>query len=307
MQFRFAAPCDYRKPDHRTPYEIYWCGPCDFGHVWERPAPQDVAKFYELDNYYTHHLATTAQKKEALSLADRIRIHIAWRLDKGVELDTMEVRKFLPDSHPKICEIGCGNGSNLLKFRNAGCDVIGVEPDHAAREAARKIIEPVYEGTAENLPSEVRNLKFDIVLMSHVLEHCIDINVAMSSVASILKENGVFIVEVPNCNALGFELYEAAWPWTDIPRHLNFFTPHSLERIFNKYKFHVEITDYRGFCRQFSNSWLQTESDIWQAFNPIERRLPDFKRRSMRFLLKSLFIGKERKYDSIRMLAKRRC
>lgn len=306
MRERFVAPCDYRKPKDRSNYRVYWCKQCDFGNIWERPTPQEVLTFYALDDYYTHHIVTSSQAEKKLSLADRIRIHIAWRMDKGVELDVREVKKILPDTPLKICEIGCGNGSNLLKFRDAGCDVIGIEPDQAAREAARKVIEPVYEGTAENLPTEIQGMKFDIVLMSHVLEHCIDVNMAMSNAVSILKENGIFIVEVPNCSALGFELYEAAWPWTDIPRHLNFFTPGSLKRIFNNHNFDIVSTDYRGFCRQFADSWLQVEAEIWRAFNPDTPQRPDFKKRSVKLLLRSFFSGKEKKYDSVRMLAIKR-
>ena len=165
----------------------------------------------------------------------------------------------------------------------------------------------VFDGTAEELPTEVQNKKYNVVLMSHVLEHCLDINAAISNVRKVLKSGGVFIVETPNCESHGFKNYKAGWPWTDIPRHLNFFTPYSLNLILKKHGFNVVSKKYRGFCRQFSNSWLENEEEIWRAFALSDSELnikPDFKLRNWNLLFKSLISSKASKYDSVRLIAK---
>ena len=264
---KFTVPCDYRKPQNSQGYQIYWCRECDYGMTEHRPSKEEVAGFYVLDEYYTHNNNSNQGNKKDLSFLDRLRIHLSYRLDGGEDLNPHEVTPLLNASKPKICEIGCGNGNNLTKFKAEGYAVYGVEPDSAAREVAQEITPNIFAGTAEELPETIKQEKYDIVLMSHVLEHCLDINTVMSNVKEILKDGGVYIVEIPNCNSIGFKTYRGAWPWSDIPRHLNFFTRSSLDKILKKHGFEVEMVKYSGFCRQFSNHWLSNEREIWTAFS----------------------------------------
>src|SRR6266850_3384010 len=105
---------------------------------------------------------------------------------------------------------------------------VGVEPDPTARRVAAERGLEVYAGTAEELPPEIRHRAFDIVVFSHVLEHCLEPIRALQIAASRLKPNGVTVVETPNNEAAGCREAGSAWPWLDVPRHLNFFTAQSL-------------------------------------------------------------------------------
>jgi len=302
---KFSVPCDYRKPNHSKDYEVYWCPDCDYGMVWGRPSKEEVNDFYALDDYYTHNADNAETNKEALSFLDRMRIHISYRLDRGEDLEPSEVTSLLKENKPKICEIGCGNGGNLAKFQAEGYSVFGVEPDPSAREVAKKVTPNIFNGTAEELPETIKNEKYDIVLMSHVLEHCLDVNTVISNVKAILKDDGIYIVETPNCKALGFKTYQGAWPWSDIPRHLNFFTPESIDKILKKHGFQVNLVKYSGFCRQFSNNWLKDEREIWSAFSQhsaMEQETPNFQIRAWKLLLSSLFTSNASKYDSVRFI-----
>lgn len=305
-QLLFSVPCDYRKPVKSKSYEVDWCEKCHYGQVWERPSKTEISAFYELDDYYTHNAANAGNYQVKEAFLDRLRIHISWRLDSGEELIPSDVMPFLQDDSLTICEIGCGNGGNLLKFIDKGFSVTGVEPDPVARDTAKKAVVNVFDGTAEELPDAVLKNKYDVVLMSHVLEHCLDINAAVLNAKKILKKGGVFMVETPNCNSHGFKDYQGEWPWSDIPRHLNFFTPMSLNSILTKHGFIVAATKYHGFCRQFSNSWLDNEEEIWQAFRECSSEQispPNFTLRAWKLLFKSMFSSKASKYDSVRHIA----
>lgn len=327
---KFTVPCDYRKPNNSQGYEIYWCQTCDYGMTKNRPSPEEVKNFYTLDNYYTHNAngtesnelneqreyaedcqttgdasASPATQRQDLSFFDRLRIHLSYRLDAGEELNPQEVTPLLKVEQPLICEIGCGNGKNLAKFQQSGYAVFGVEPDSAAREVAQTITPNIFAGTAEELPVTITERKYDIVLMSHVLEHCLDINTVMSNVREILKDGGIYIVEIPNCNSIGFQTYRGEWPWSDIPRHLNFFTCSSLDKTLKKHGFKVELVKYSGFCRQFSNNWLNDEKEIWTAFaqhSMKQQRKPNFRSRAWKLLFRSMFASNSSKYDSIRLV-----
>ncbi len=306
----FTAPCDYRKPKNSSSYDVYWCSECHFGQIWRRPTKAEVASFYELDSYYTHQVETNrnGNHNSGELFLDRLRLHLAWRLDQGEDLSPNNVKSiFNQDDSLEILEIGCGNGTNISQFVDQKTSVVGVEPDPKAREAAINAGLTVYEGTAEDLPEAILGRKFDVVLMSHVLEHCLDINAAVANAKSMLRKGGIYIVETPNCDSLGFKQQMAEWPWSDIPRHLNFFTPLSLRSILVKHNFDVVSESYRGFCRQFSNSWLATEEEVWQSFRSCEEGKairPNFKLRSWKLLMRSLVTSNLNKYDSVRIIAK---
>ena len=305
ISLKFSVPCDYRKPERAKDYQVYWCDRCNYGSIENRPSKEEVTEFYSLDEYYTHQNNSETGDGERLSFFDRLRVHLSYRLDWGEDLNPQEVTPLLATDKPKICEIGCGNGNNLRKFQAQGYTVFGVEPDEAAREVARQVSPNIFSGTAEELPDAIAGEKYDIVLMSHVLEHCLDINAALANVRKILKDGGVYIIEIPNCNSLGFKIYQGKWRWSDIPRHLNFFSRSSLAKVLEKHSFAVEFVKYSGFCRQFSNSWLDEEQKIWQAFSLHhikQQKKPNFRFLAWKLLLRSLFASNDAKYDSIRLV-----
>ncbi len=306
MRLRFTAPRDHLKPAEGQPFEAYWCERCDWGQIWPRPTAEQRTSFYAVDDYYTH-TTDAVWPDQPKSWLDRIRVHVAWRLDRGRGLDLRRIISQLDVPAPTLCEIGCGGGDNMSALREAGFAVTGIEPDDAARKLALEQGLDVHAGEAEVLPAAIAGRQFDAVVMSHVLEHCIDIEQALQSVRSILRPGGLFIVEVPNCSCLGFRASAETWPWTDAPRHLSFFTPKSLAMIVERAGFVIQEQQFQGFCRQFSNEWITAERNIWSAMyeadgapTPPER--PNFKARAWKLLGRMLVARPEAKYDSIRLV-----
>jgi len=306
MNYRFSASCDHLKPKIDREYKVYWCPECDHGQVWERPNNAEVAEFYNVEDYYTHK-AEDEKKDTETSFFDKLRLHLAWRLDNSNGSCRDDVEEFVRGENLSVCEIGCGNGQNLVNFANKGFQVWGVEPDTNARTVALQSLSNIFAGTVDNLPAAITEGKYDVILMSHVLEHFVDINTAIANVKRLLKDNGILIVEVPNCKALGFDTYLETWPMSEIPRHLNFFTPSSLKKVLAQHDLEVVDEKYLYYFRQFSNHFLEQEAEIWSALNQHNqprRELPNFKLRAWKFLLKSFYLNKERKYDSVKIIAK---
>jgi SAM-dependent methyltransferase len=313
----FSVPCDYRQPRTSKPRSVAWCKACDFGYVWPRPSTDDILSAYRVDDYYTHLDSRTSAVPDKPGLLDRLRLHLSWRMDRGRFLSPADALPYVTSDRPRMCEIGCGGGTNLLDFLEHGFSCVGVEPDRAAREAAQRRIDErgpaarakvsIIEGSAETLPPAVSVDRFDVVVMSHVLEHCLDVDSAMKNAAALLKKGGVLLVEVPNCRSYAFERYHGVWPWADIPRHLRFFTPASLGAVLRKHGLRIAQTKYAGFSRQFSNDWLKEEEHIWQVFDrhgaARASAPPRFKMRAWRLLFDSLMARAERRYDSVRLIA----
>lgn len=271
-------------------YALFWCEHCDFGRLGGVFTPDKVASFYG-PSYYTH---GPASMERPLSLLGKLRLHLAWRFDYGVDLSPSE---FPPGD--SACDLGCGDGSYLKFLSRAGFkELVGIDPDANAL-AHSSGLGTIYQATAEQLPIEVSNRKFDIVLMSHALEHCINPVAAIESVKMLLAQGGTAIIEVPNNRARGFQRFGSAWPWSDIPRHLSFFTECSLSLILEKAGLIVSNRIYVGYVRQFSSSWLAIQRGLARSEGGDFSQMDAWKH-----LIATLNASSQFKYDSIRVHAR---
>jgi 2-polyprenyl-3-methyl-5-hydroxy-6-metoxy-1,4-benzoquinol methylase len=296
--FQIFSARDYRRPFDRTEYRICWCHECALGRIAGDFSREEVSKFYQID-YYTHMAADVgADAKNAYknSFKDRLVVRLAWRLDNGVALTPDELGAA---SNRSLCDIGCGAGAHLKCFGEAGFRVMGTEPDPIARKRAGQFAQ-VFDGTAETLPHEISVQRFDVVLLTHVLEHCINIRQSIANVRSIISPNGTVVVEVPNNAAKAFSVFGAEWPWADIPRHLNFFTEKSLRRVLEMNGFSVKSVQYVGYTRQFVPEWKVAQATIHREIRNDE---PYPGAPSFWWLLQTAFASASRKYDSVRILA----
>ena len=125
----------------------------------------------------------------------------------------------------RLLEIGCGAGAELVVYRRLGWQVEGIEPDRraAARCWARGL--PVHAGTLADAPPAA---PFDVVLLSHVLEHVVEPIDLLAGAGARLAAAGKIVVRTPNARALGFALYGSCWFPLDAPRHVCLFDPRTI-------------------------------------------------------------------------------
>ena len=289
--------------------DIFRCTGCRYGCILPRPTADEIAGFYALDAYYTQGKSHFAPGGEA-SLLDRLRVHLAWRVDKGREFSPEMLREHSGDRTLDICDIGCGGGDMAARFAAAGHRVVCVELDPAARAQARQKGLTVHEGGAENLPEAARAHPFDVVIMSHVLEHTLEPVRALQSVGSILRAGGLFVCLVPNNASLGAEQASLAWEHLDAPRHLNFFDLHNLSLLVRASGFEVRKSFFNGYCRQFDNALINTERRIGEFIarskKPARPTVAlNSRYRAWQLLLHSAWAQPERKYDSLGIIAEK--
>jgi SAM-dependent methyltransferase len=254
----------------------------------------EVRTFYPAD-YYTHGISDVPQPKP--SFLDRLRTHIAWWFDNGRDFHPNE----LPNHGGLVCDLGCGSGNSLRLFKVSGYQTVGVDPDPVARSIAADA-GTILNGTAEDLPLDLLGKKFDVVLMSHALEHCIDPVKAISNAKKLLREDGTLVIEVPNNKALSFSIFRAFWPWTDIPRHLNFFSANSLLNLLQRNGLEIFNTIYVGYTIQFAPAWISKQRDIWKQIG--SGRAPNFSGAAWAVLVRTALSQDKYKYASIRIHAR---
>jgi SAM-dependent methyltransferase len=295
-------PIDPMK-DEPTPYRDTWrCKSCGYAGIYPRPSPSEVPGFYDLPSYYTH--GQPQANGVQGSIADRLLVKLAWWGDCA--------RPFNPAVDAKagerVVDLGCGSGDMLADLKELGCDVVGVEPDAAARANAAGRGLTVLDGTAEALPAELEAGSFDLVIMSHSLEHCLDPLLALQNAYELTKPGGRLYVEVPNCGCAHFEALDVCGANFDSPRHLSYFTRQALERAATKAGFVAESWRYHGFTRHHRRDWRDWENTIadrLQTAEPGRRASRHSLGKSLRILARSAFAGFERKYDAIGLIAVR--
>jgi 2-polyprenyl-6-hydroxyphenyl methylase / 3-demethylubiquinone-9 3-methyltransferase len=107
-----------------------------------------------------------------------------------------------PQSTRQVLDIGCGRGFYFPLYGALKVSFTGVEIDPVplamARQIAAKFGGCVLDTAAETLPFE--NDTFDIVVMSEVLEHMENPQIALLEAKRVLKSSGILLVTVPNAN-----------------------------------------------------------------------------------------------------------
>lgn len=100
-------------------------------------------------------------------------------------------------SEGTLLEIGCGTGGAAATLAEAlGWSAVGIEPDVASRAIAMTLGVAV---DATNLDGFVASGRtFDLILLSHVLEHVVDPARFLEQVLRLLGPDGVLLIEVPN-------------------------------------------------------------------------------------------------------------
>jgi SAM-dependent methyltransferase len=125
-----------------------------------------------------------------------------------------------------VLDVGCGRGDLASNFAQAGWYASGLDISPAAVQAAREVGVDARVGTIETAPWE--DASFDLVIMSHSLEHMPDPAGALAHARRLLRDGGTLIVAVPNWDSWQRRRFGANWTPLDVPRHLTHFSPRAL-------------------------------------------------------------------------------
>jgi SAM-dependent methyltransferase len=217
----FLSAVDYTTTGER--FEIVKCTNCDFTLTNPRPDQNSIAKYYQSDKYISH----TGGSK---SLFDKIYV-FARTITLGWKLKLIESRK------PKgnILDYGCGTGEFLEHLKKNGWDITGVEPSDEARKKSTDLLQATIHSGIE----KIGNKKFDVITLWHVLEHIHDVNEKLQSLNSLLKEDGIIFIAVPNHQSPDGKRYGEHWAGYDVPRHLWHFSKDTMKKLLGNNGFEI--------------------------------------------------------------------
>jgi 2-polyprenyl-3-methyl-5-hydroxy-6-metoxy-1,4-benzoquinol methylase len=118
----------------------------------------------------------------------------------------------------RVLDIGCGLGGMLIPFRMRGYETYGCDFGREFLNYGRTLNPNLIEG---DVSKAAGHGPFDLIILSHVLEHATNPIALLTQVRSLLAEGGTFYVEVPNLFDIGrsynydlLEYLQGAHPWT---------------------------------------------------------------------------------------------
>lgn len=124
--------------------------------------------------------------------------------------------------HSRLLDVGCGSGQFLVFARHLGWTPFGTEPDPNAAAVARAQGCEVVAGDLRELGATYEQ-HFDVVTLSHVIEHVYDPVDTLRHCFRVLKPGGQIWLETPNIQSMGYEIYGPYWRGLESPRHLVLF------------------------------------------------------------------------------------
>jgi 2-polyprenyl-3-methyl-5-hydroxy-6-metoxy-1,4-benzoquinol methylase len=130
----------------------------------------------------------------------------------------------------RVLDVGCAEGRLLKAFLRYGCRCVGVEhPDFPEGRFLDADHITYLKGVAalETLPFN----RFDLIFLWHVLEHVHEPMALVRRLHSLLSDDGLLVMAVPNFGSGEPFAFKANWFHLDVPYHRFHFTKMSLRRL----------------------------------------------------------------------------
>lgn len=152
-------------------------------------------------------------------------------LDRLQETATW-LSEWFDDRGLRVLDAGCATGSLLRFLGEQGWQyVVGLDPSPVATEAARRV-HGVEAHTASFLNPPEKIGQFDLVILSHVLEHLVEVQPAVESMLELTKPGGYVYLEVPDAERYVDYLIAPVHDFNS--EHVNHFSGRSLDLLMRR-------------------------------------------------------------------------
>ena len=147
------------------------------------------------------------------------------------------VQKMWDSQFQTVLEIGCSSGGILAVFAEHGYQVMGIDLDDKFLDFGRKKGVNLLQGHSSELVS--RKQKYDLIILSHVLEHFLDMESELSVISALLNENGKLYIQVPGIKMIEHGSYGFNFQAYLQNAHVRHFCLGTLEDVLGNYGFEL--------------------------------------------------------------------
>lgn len=136
----------------------------------------------------------------------------------------------------RLLDVGCNEGRGLIHYQGSGYAVEGLELNKKAVDVARKKGFVVYSDLIEQFePAK----KYDVVVLSNVLEHSLNPAKMLAHVARILNPGGQVWISCPNSQSWLRSVFGRFWINWHVPFHISHFSPQTLAGVLHQSGFEL--------------------------------------------------------------------
>jgi len=206
---------DLSRSEPFYPLTVHVCAGC---HLVQVPAVESPTAIFGDYAYFSSYSSTWLKHVEAYA------VRMVDRLALG--RDSL------------VVELASNDGYLLKNFVDRGIPVLGIDPAEGPARAARKIGVPTLcefftRALAEKLRGEGHAA--DVIIGNNVLAHVPDTNGFVSGIRSLLKDNGVAVIEVPYVK----DLVDHTEFDTIYHEHLCYFSITALDKLFRRHGLYI--------------------------------------------------------------------
>ncbi|MDZ4149988.1 class I SAM-dependent methyltransferase, partial [Methylicorpusculum sp.] len=235
-----ASRYDYSGRDlmfnHYDRYDYHQCSTCELIFQHPLPSMEIISNFYP-DSYDVYEESRRLKKITRFRMS-RLKLKFGYKhlqtstftdffslittsFQSGFEVPFIE--------NGQLLDVGCGNGRYLDGMNKLGWNAKGVEFNESAVKVCRLSGLDVHHG--DLFSANFKDNSFDVINVSHVVEHVPNPRAFFSELSRILKQNGQLIIKTPNSKALGRLFFNTNWYANDVPRHIYLFSEKNLSEL----------------------------------------------------------------------------
>lgn len=213
---RLVTAAQLDKPEITAPLDLMFCPRCSLVQISVSVDPKIL--FCEDYPYFS---------SVSRALLDHSRANA---------LELIESRRL--DAKSLVVELASNDGYLLKNFVEKGIGVLGIDPADGPARAAEKAGVPTMcafftKDLAARLGSEGR--RADVILANNVLAHVPDLNGFVEGMRTLIKDDGVVVIEVPYLK----DLIEHTEFDTIYHQHLCYFSVTALDALFRRHSLYL--------------------------------------------------------------------
>ena len=214
--------------------DVIGCRDCGLVFSDLATAQSDLDKVYEEHSKYADTTLFGGGPDDGRELSHAMAPEAPWDLAR-LEATAAYLAERVTDRSARVLDAGCATGSLLGYLRRHGfTDLVGLDPSPLAVATATRA-HPIVGvvGSFVTPPADLG--QFDLVVLTHVLEHLGDVRTAAASLSRLVRPGGVAFLEVPDASRYA-ELLVA--PFHDFnTEHINHFSLTLLDRLASEHGF----------------------------------------------------------------------
>jgi SAM-dependent methyltransferase len=186
---------------------IYRCPDCAHFFCWPEPDAATLQRHYEREYSEKRH-AYLGRRYAAI-------------MKKRAEAQAAFLSRWV--SPGRSLDVGCGIGALVARLHSLGWSARGIDSDPQAIEFGKRSFRA--DISTRSLEHSLNGEEpLDLVCLSHVVEHMVDVTHSLAAIGRTVRLGGLVFVEVPN---------QTSPPEGDMESHVNFFSKRSLIRVMN--------------------------------------------------------------------------